>query len=233
MPESQDSIWYMEEVNLFEHFCPIKKAEDTYDRFGKRSYKKGENIYLTDDDADRVFFIHEGTVKVMGHNAAGQEIVKALLHAGEIFGELAVFGAEKRRDFAVTTEKTEICVLSRDEVSDLMTDVSGFRKFMMNLMGKRLVYSQQRMEALLFKDARTRIVEYIIEQAYKHGRRRSGITYVGNHLTHQEIATYTGTSRQTVTTILNELRGEELLDFDRKQFTIPNLEQLESQSTLK
>ncbi|MFK7972776.1 MAG: Crp/Fnr family transcriptional regulator [Bacteroidia bacterium] len=221
-----ESIWFFEEVNLFEHFCPIKNSADTYDKYIKRSYKKGEHIYLTNEDSDRVFFIHEGAVKIMGYSDDGKEIVRALLHEGEIFGELAVFGEDQRRDFAVAAESTEICILDRDQVSDLMTDVSGFRKFMMNLMGKRMVYSQQRMEALLFKDARTRIVNFILEQANKHGRRRGGVAYVKNHLTHQEIASYTGTSRQTVTTVLNELRSEKLIDFSRKEFSIPDLDAL-------
>lgn len=219
-------MWYFEEVNLFEHFCPIKNAADTYDQYEKRSYKKGENIYTADDDADKVFFIHEGAVKIMGYAENGTEMVKALLHEGEIFGELAVFGEEKRRDFAIAAEKTEICVLERDQVADLMTDVKGFRKYMMTLMGKKVIYSQQRMEALLFKDARTRITDFIMEQANKHGRRRRGITYVKNHLTHQEIASYTGTSRQTVTTILNDLRNEGLIDFNRREFSIPDLDKL-------
>ncbi|MEZ4686845.1 MAG: Crp/Fnr family transcriptional regulator [Bacteroidia bacterium] len=165
-------MWYFEEVNLFEHFCPIKHAEDAYNQHEKRTYKKGEHIYMNDDDADRVFFIHEGAVKIMGYAENGTEMVKALLHEGEIFGELAVFGQDKRSDFAVAVEKTEICVLERDEVSDLMSDVRGFRKYMMKLMGNKVIYSQQRMEALLFKDARTRIVDFIVEQANKHGRRR-------------------------------------------------------------
>ena len=219
-------MWYFEEVNLFEHFCPIKNSDETYNRYDKRTYKKGEHIYLTNDDSDRVFFIHEGAVKIMGYAQNGTEMVKALLHEGEIFGLLAVFGEEKRRDFAIAAEKTEICVLDREQVADLMTDVSGFRKYMMKLMGSKVVYSQQRMEALLFKDARTRIVDFIVEQANKHGRRRGGIAYVRNHLTHQEIASYTGTSRQTVTTILNDLRNEGLIDFNRREFSIPDLDKL-------
>jgi CRP-like cAMP-binding protein len=219
-------MWYFEEVNLFEHFCPIKNATDVYDQYDKRTYKKGEHIYMTDDDADRVFFIHEGAVKIMGYAENGTEIVKALLHEGEIFGELAVFGEDKRSDYAIAAEKTEICVLERDQVSDLMTDVSGFRKYMMKMMGKKVIYSQQRMEALLFKDARTRIMDFIVEQANKHGRRRGGVAYVKNHLTHQEIASYTGTSRQTVTTILNDLRNEGLIDFNRREFSIPDLDRL-------
>ena len=49
-----------------------------------------------------------------------------------------------------------------------------------------------------------------------------GSLVLRNYLTHQEIASYTGTSRQTVTTVLNELREDKILDFNRKQITIKN-----------
>ena len=116
-----DSIWYFEEVNLFEHFCPIKKSIDDYEQLTKRAYKKGEHIYLTNDDADKVFFIQEGSVTRMDYSDDGKELVKGLVHEGEIFGELAIFGEEQRRDFAVAVENTEICVQDRDQVADLMT----------------------------------------------------------------------------------------------------------------
>ena len=43
--EDYSNFWFMEEVNLFEYFCPIKGAQDSYDKYPKRSYKKGEFIY--------------------------------------------------------------------------------------------------------------------------------------------------------------------------------------------
>lgn len=97
-------------------------------------------------------------------------------------------------------------------------------------MGKRLIYSQQRVESLLFKDAKTRIMEYVLEQANKNGKRSAEGVRVRNHLTHQEIASYTGTSRQTVTTILNQLREEGMIDFNRKEFFIKKIEALNAGS---
>ena len=48
--------------------------------------------------------------------------------------------------------------------------------------------------------------------------------------THQEIANLTATSRQTVTTILNELRTRNLITFDRKRLLIRDLELLQKEA---
>jgi CRP/FNR family cyclic AMP-dependent transcriptional regulator len=226
------NIWFLEEVNLFEYFCPIKKADETYEKYPKRSYPKGEFIYFSDDSSDKVFFIHSGAVKIAGYTEEGDEVIKAVLHAGEVFGEMAMFGEARRTDYAKAMEPTELCVLARDQVANLMTEVSGFRNFIMGLMGKRVVYTQKRVESLLFKDAKTRIVEYILEQGRRNGKQVSQGIRVRNHLTHQEIANYTGTSRQTVTTILNQLREENLIDFDRKAFLLKDQQGLKAEAGL-
>ena len=163
--EGKSEIWFLEEVNLFEYFCPVKHADETYAKYPKRSYKKGEFIYFSDDKSDKVFFIHNGAVKIASYTDEGDEVIKAVLQGGEVFGEMGVFGESRRADYAKAMEDTEVCVLDRDQVSGLMREVSGFRNFLMGLMGRRVVYTQRRVESLLFKDARTRIAEYVYQQA--------------------------------------------------------------------
>ncbi len=223
--QDKGNIWYLEEVNLFDYFCPVTKAQDRYDKQPKRHYKKNEFIYFSDDLAEHVFFIHSGAVKVASYTPDGEEVIKAVLRPGEIFGELAVYGQEKREEYAQAIEETEICSLERDQVVELMRDVNGFMLFLHRLMGDRIIYNQRRLESLIFKDAKTRIVEYALDQAKRYGKvLADGAVKMRNYLTHQEIAKFTGTSRQTVTTVLKDLREERLIDFDRKRFIIRNLD---------
>ncbi|MEO0468856.1 MAG: Crp/Fnr family transcriptional regulator [Bacteroidota bacterium] len=224
----QGNIWYLEEVNLFQCFCPITKGQDKYDKQPKRHFKKGEFIYFSDDTADKVFFIHKGAVKVAGYTEDGNEMIKAVLFQGEVFGELAIYGATIRNDYAQAVEDTEICMLRAEQVVDMMRNVQGFRKYLHSLMGARVIFSQKRLESLLFKDAKTRIAEYVIEQSRQQKNPEGNQMTLRNYLTHQEIASYTGTSRQTVTTVLNQLRDEGLIDFDRKHITINNLHKLKN-----
>jgi len=51
---------------------------------------------------------------------------------------------------------------------------------------------------------------------------------VPKFFTHQEIANLTDTSRQTVTTILNELRAENLIYFDRKRLLVRDVKKLQA-----
>ena len=85
---------------------------------------------------------------------------------------------------------------------------------------------ERKIESLVFKDARTRIVDFLREMAEEKGQKVGFEMMIKNHLTHKDIASLTGTSRQTVTTVMNELREKNLINFDRRRILIRDLEKL-------
>jgi len=73
-----------------------------------------------------------------------------------------------------------------------------------------------------------RVASFLINYAEEFGRMKGGIITICLHLTHQEISLVTGTTRQTVTTTLNEFRSEGVIDFSRKGMTIINYPRLQT-----
>ena len=188
--------------------------------------KKGKYIYLQNDDADKIFFITDGRVKIGTHADNGKEITKAILTEGEVFGELSVVGAEKRRDYALAMEDTMLCVLSVSDMKGLLKDHSPLNLFFMNLIGSRALEMERRLESLVFKDSRTRVIDFLLELGEKKGKPVGFETLVRRFMTHQEIANLTATSRQTVTTTLNELRTENIITFNRRRLLIRDMVKL-------
>lgn len=221
-----NSLWFLENVDVTSIFCPQKLGSGTTDTHIQKKFKKGEYIYVPNEHADRIYFLTEGRVKIGAYGEGGKEITKAILTNGEVFGELSLIGEEKRRDFAYVMEPTTLCVITVDEMKGLMREYSGLPLFLMKIMGNRVLDMEHRLESLVFRDSRTRIVDYLINLAHKKGQRVGYETLVRRFLTHQEIANLTATSRQTVTTVLNELRGKNLITFNRKRLLIRDLEEL-------
>ena len=79
------------------------------------------------------------------------------------------------------------------------------------------------METLIFKDAKSRIVDFIKRIADERGVPVGKETLIKTSLTHQDIAKLTATSRQTVTTTLNELKENNLIYFDRRRILIRDM----------
>jgi CRP-like cAMP-binding protein len=206
-------------------FCP-KKLGDAIEEHDHKTFSKGDYIYLPNQSSDKIFFLIDGRVKIGSFSDNGKEITKAILGKGEVFGELSLVGEERRRDFALAMESTDVCVLSLEEMKLLLKDHSSLSLFFMKIMGSRVLEMENRLESLVFKDSRTRIIEFLVDLVLKKGERVGYERVVRKFITHQEIANLTATSRQTVTTVLNELRNKNLLTFNRKRLLVRDLEKL-------
>lgn len=226
----EQSLWFLENIDVTGLFCPNKLGAGELDKTTHREFKKGDYIFLPNEHADKIYFVFEGRVKIGAYGDEGKEITKVVLGAGEVFGELAIIGGDgKRRDFAYAMEKTTTCVLTMQEIKSLMREYNGFSLFMMQIMGRRVLDMEKRLESLVFKDSRSRIVEYLYNLGKNKGQRVGYEMLVRKFTTHQEIANLTATSRQTVTTVLNELRNKNVLTFNRKRLLIRDMELLNSE----
>ena len=189
-------------------------------------YKKEEFVYFSDEPSKHIYLVADGRIKIGSYSDDGKEIIKAILQKGEVFGELAIVGEESRREFAQAMDKVTICSLSIEDMDDLMKSNKELSFKMTKLIGLRLRKAERRIESLVFKDARTRILEFLIDSAQERGQKVGHETLVKDFLTHNDISNLTATSRQTVTTILNELRDANQINFDRKRLLIRDLDKL-------
>ena len=223
---TDQSIWYLENIDVNGIFCPKKIGRGDMDQHVHKHYKKGDYIYLPNEHADKIYFLTEGRVKIGTYGDSGKEITKAILGPGEVFGELSLIGEDKRRDFTYAMEDTVVCVMSVQDMKNMMRDHNALSLFLMKIMGSRMLEMEQRLESLVFKDSRTRIIEFLHELGEKKGQRVGYEMLVRKFITHQEIANLTATSRQTVTTVLNELRNANIITFNRKRLLIRDMESL-------
>ncbi len=217
-----DSIWFFENVNLFDILCPHKFAEFKDDGRHFRVYDRNENVYFNDDSADTIYLVASGRVKIVQYTETGEEVVKGVLERGEIFGEMALLGETRRSEVAqVVEEGTTLCPVNIEMMQDLMKDNQEFTLRIYKMIGVKMKKMERRIENLVFKDVRARLEDFINELADEKGEKgASNAIVVKHYFTHKNIANLIGTSRQTVTTLLNELREEGLLDFDRRSFTL-------------
>jgi len=222
----KSNLWYFEHVDLYKVLCPhLVKADKAHN--DKKVYAKGEFIYFPNQKSTTIYLIANGRVKIGSYTDDGNESVKSILGAGDIFGELALAGEEKRPDFAqVLDDSTAVCQMNIEHMHTLMLKNKPLNLKIYKLIGLRLKKLERRIESMVFKDARTRIIDFLIELAEEKGTKVGFETMIRNHYTHKDIASLTATSRQTVTTILNELKDKNLINFNRRQILIRDIDQL-------
>ena len=217
-----NSLWFFDDVNLFKVLCPHKfkayKAAHNFD-----AYKKKDYIYFEEDSANKVYLIEKGKVKIGYYSEDGEEIVKAILTKGELFGEKAILGEIKRDEFAQSVDnETSICPIDVDTMHDLMRDNQTFSFKVYKFIGLRFKKLERRLQLLLFKDTKTRLIEFLDELCIEYGYdcKKTGDHVIKHPYTQKDIASLIGTSRPTLNILLNELRQENYLNFSRKEIRI-------------
>ena len=184
-------------------------------------------IYMPGEPSDTIYFLSKGIVKIGTHSGDGKEVIKALIHPLAMFGELGLVGEAERQDFAqVLREDVHLYTLKVSDFQMLMRNNFELSNNVMQLFGSRLMRAENKLESLIFKDARTRIIEFIKDSVNKQGRRVGYEMLLKHSLTHQDIANITCTSRQTVTLVLNELKKSDLIYFNRGKILVRDMAKL-------
>jgi CRP-like cAMP-binding protein len=216
------NLWFFENVNLFNLLCPHKFKEykecHTFD-----AYKKSDYIYFEEDAASKVYLIEKGKVKLGYYTEDGNEVVKAILTKGELFGEKAILGEEIRNEFAQSVDgSTSICPIGVETMHDLMRDNKTFSLKIYTFLGLRFKKLERRLQLILFKDTRTRFLEFTKELCDEYGYdcEKTGDKVIKHPYTQKDIASLIGTSRPNLNVLMNELKDENVITFNRKEIRL-------------
>jgi len=191
-----------------------------------QSHSKHQVLYKPGQAANKVYFLLKGTVKVAVH-AEKKDIIKYVVRPGNLFGESCLTGEVQRRDFAYAMEDAvEIMELDAQVLLSIMRKNFAFAQSLLHFLGERLRYTETQLEKVVLKDSKSRILEFLHQMGIEQGRRIGFETLVKHNMTHQDIADLTGTSRQMVTAVLNQLKRLNVLYFNRKKILFRDLNAL-------
>ena len=189
--------------------------------------KKGQHIYQKGEKAMYIFFIEKGSVKIYGSSNTGKEVIKNILHPQNIIGEESFSGMDKRLDSAKAMDpEVELLRIHVEDLKGLTQRYWELNEKFIGLLTQKLQRSQQRVKGLIVDDARKRIIDFLKYNAQHKGKKIGFELLIKHSMTQQDIANYTGTSRQTVTSILNDLRKTNKIYFKRNSILIRDIANL-------
>ncbi len=226
MVREEQKLWYLEQFNLLNH---LKAEEKKYmhENSVMVEFKRKQVIYFPFDESKTIYFLKKGKVKIAKYNDDGRELIYSILGQGEIFGELAMVEQSERQEIAETLEDCIICKINYEKFMYLLEHNPGLNLAVIKFIGLRLKRIRNKLENLLFKSLDQRVRSFIKEMAEDYGTRNSkNETVIKLNLTHQDIANLIASNRQSVTTELNELKKNNIIDYSRKEIIIKQPERL-------
>ena len=220
-----EKFWYLKKCPLFERLTSqqVSRLEAAAQA---RKFARGNLIYMPADAGDSVFLVTAGRVKLYHITGEGKQALLALIDPGELFGEMSIVDGSQREEFAEAMEASHVIKLPRLELQQLMQEHADVAIGVTKLIGLRRQRIERRLKSLLFRSNRERLVHLLLELAEKYGRRGPEGVELSVKLSHQELASIIGSTRETVTVVLGELQNEGRVIIRRRQIVLTQMDEL-------
>lgn len=169
----------------------------------ERRYAKDAVVVEEGLSGDYMYVIRSGSVKVTRASGDGREKIMALLEGGDFFAEMSLLDQRPRSATVRTLEATDLLALSRVAFLDLLTRSPSLSLGVIRVLTQRLRDADEQASSMSFHRVDERVKNLIERIAQPEGEEGVRIT---PRLTHQQIADMVGTSRETVTRAIKQLK---------------------------
>ena len=214
-----EEIWNLRNVNLFKGLVPAQ-MDEVISTMPVASYRKNEFIFMAGDDADCLYIVQVGTVKVSYVDLNGEEKIINIFQSGDMFGNLFLGKYRQRIGNAEALGDTVLCRLTEIDFVNL---VQRFPSISLNFIRHQADEHREtvaRMHALMSMDAKHRLLGTLLLLARRYCCDKSGWFSLPESLTQEDIANMTGLNRSTVSLQINELRRLEILGGTGRSLTV-------------
>ncbi len=195
---------------------------------------KGEYIYFDSHFHNKLYFVKGGNIKIGYYDDEGKEVIKEIIRQGETFGQITLERNNLNGEFAKAHKgDVSLCAFNIDDFEKLLKKKPDVALRFTRLIGHQLRNVENRLVNVLNKDVRTRLINFLMYLVKENIADNTAEGFcIPNHLTHEDIANLIGSSRQTVTTLLNELAAQGLISFNRQQICYLNVKELRKHLTV-
>jgi CRP/FNR family cyclic AMP-dependent transcriptional regulator len=212
-------------------FVQHLKANDLaeLEALGRRErFARNDFVFSAGGPGRTVYFLRSGRVKIFQPSAPGREVILWFCLPGEIFGLAEVARGGGRSVSAVACEPCEVLCVAQEQFMAFVEERPRVAMLSMQVLSSRLRVLGEMHANLVSDDVDTRVAKLILRLAARHGARRGTELVLALPLTHQEIADMVGTTRQTVTSCLGNLKRRGVLSIDSHRLVIESEELLAS-----
>jgi CRP/FNR family cyclic AMP-dependent transcriptional regulator len=181
----------------------------------ERRYKARTLIMEKGDEANTLYVILEGRVRIFSPGDENKEITLNELSVGEYFGELALITDKPRCASAITTTPVRLLAISKSQFNEFLASEPDAAPRMIQYLAEKVREVTQDVERLALEDVYGRLVDVLQGRAEDEGGQR-----ITPPLTQQELANLVGASREMINRILKDLKAGDYIAQDGKRLII-------------
>jgi len=185
-------------------------------------YKRGEGIFSDGENADGLYVLFLGRVKVFKLSSEGKEQILHIIEPGEPFGEVAVFSGNIFPAHAEAMEESKTVFFPRGAFVGLITQDPYLAMNMLAILSRRLKYFTRLVEDLSLKEVPQRFASYLLSGSDPRDKRQ-----VHLNIAKGQLASLLGTIPETLSRILGKMVSEDFITVQGRKITVLDREALE------
>jgi CRP-like cAMP-binding protein len=197
----------------------------------QRRFPRGSVLFHEGENADHVLIVRSGRVKVSSFTADGKEIVLAVRGPGELLGELSAIDGEPRSASAGALEPVEVLSVPAEDFRAFLGTRPRITVALMQMLSRKLRDADRKRIEFGAYDTVGRVCHRLVELAERFGERSGEGLRITLPLSQQELAGWTGSSREAVAKALHQLRVRGYVETARRGITVLDMEALRRRAT--
>lgn len=187
------------------------------------NYSKNETIAFEGEDCTRIGIILEGSIEIQKLFLSGKTMTVNSLESGDIFGEVIVFSKMKTYPSTIiASSNSKILFINKDDIVKICSLNILLLNNFMELLSNKILVLNKKIKNLSFDTIREKICSYILEEYQKQKNKSIVLPF-----SRKEMAENLGVQRPSLSREFIKMKEEGLLDFNKNNVTILDLETLE------
>jgi CRP/FNR family transcriptional regulator, cyclic AMP receptor protein len=175
-------------------------------------YAKGELIHTPYDRSDALYVVGDGRVRLYRSAGDGRQLTLAILDDGMVFGRVPGIDDPGPGGYACALSDCALRVLRNGDLERTLAEHPRLAFNLLRALSSRLTSAEGQIESLAFRGVSARLAAKLLELMDRYGRVTPTGIRIDERFTHMQLAEMIGTSRETLTKVLNELRDQAFVD---------------------
>lgn len=196
--------------------------------FQEKGYAPGEMICFSQTPATRFYVVASGLVKLLHHTEEGRDVILDLLSRGGFFGQL--FSTDRDQYTYSAQALTATCALAvaGRSFQGVLNRYPTVAVDMLRVVSDTLESAQSTIRRLSVDTVETRVAAVLTNLAEKFGEKREVGLLIQLPLSREDLADMSGTSTETASRVISELRRDGIIRTGRRWVSIRDIRRLSS-----
>ena len=186
----------------------------------EKKYQRDEMLLLEGEEAEALYFVVAGAVKIFKTSADGKEQILAIMRPPETFNEVPVLNGGINPASAQAMTPLVVYGIRSSDMQAILRRYNRVALNIIQVMAKRLRHMISLVEDLSFRHVIGRVARILLEYAGNESA-------AGTRLTQRDMAAMAGTAREVVSRSLKALEDDGIINIDRHRIIVKNRQALQ------